>query len=107
MNNLINKLANILKLKTQPAVEKYPTAKLIQYYESNHPFYKQGCELVDAAHFSKAGFQDGGIQYVDWSVRNNSTHGKCPGNRKSKPYNCVHCQTIEDAIKRWDDCWDW
>lgn len=82
-------------------MKKYLAPRLFQYDESNHPFYKKGFELINAAHFSKSG-----ILYDDWygrarqgAIRNNSTHGRCPGGRKSKPYYCVHCQTIEAATK--------
>lgn len=82
-------------------MKKYPAPRLIQYTESNHPFYKKGFELVNVAHFEKAG-----IQYDVWREnvrRNDYTHGRCPGGRKGKPYYCVHCQTIEAATKAVED----
>lgn len=75
----------------------HPAPRLIQYEKSNHPFYRKGIELVEAARSNKSGvFYDGRSGMV---IRNNSTHGHCPGGREGKPYYCVHCQTIEAATK--------
>lgn len=68
--------------------------RLIQYAESNHPFYKKGIELVDAAYDSELG-----VSY-DLSrrgvIRSNDTHGRCSGGQEKY---CHHCQTIEAATK--------
>jgi hypothetical protein len=74
-------------------MDMYPAPKLIQYEESNHPFYKKGIKLVDAAYDSELG-----VSYCDQAmvIRGNDTHGRCSG--KWKKY-CCHCQTIEAAMK--------
>ena len=72
--------------------------RLIQYAESNHPFYKKGIELVDAAYDSKLG-----VSYGLLVIRGNDTHGRCSGGREKY---CHHCQTIGAAVKEYWDYWE-
>lgn len=79
-------------------MKKFPAPRLFQYAESNHQFYKKRFELIDTACFSESG-----ISYGYEAIRNNSTHGRCPGGRKG---SCHHCQTIGKASKEYWDFWD-
>ena len=87
-------------------MKKVDAPRLVQYEESNLPFYNKGCELVDAAHAEKRG-----VLYIVSNgivVRNSSTHGCCPGEYlipALRPKNCTHCKTIDAAIievEGWD-----
>ena len=77
--------------------------RMIQYAESNHPFYKRGVELVDTAYAME---KDGKVFSYDtqywWVGRDEDSHGRCSGGKK----DCHHCDTIGAASKEYWDFFD-
>ena len=72
--------------------ETFEPPRLIQYAESNWPFYEKGAAIVRAAIFYKG--LDYGFGFNN-SGRTPDSHGRCSGGKK----DCHHCQTIDAAIE--------
>ena len=89
---------NLWNFKKEELIEP---PRLIQYADSNHPFYKKGIKLVNAAYASKLG-----ISYDSYwkEIRSEDTHGRCSG---KFPKKCHHCQTIEAATKAVEEGPEW
>ncbi len=76
--------------------KKFSPPRLIQYEESNFPFYKKGAAIVRATRCWEELNPD--FRFIN-DGRTPETHGRCLG---GKP-DCHHCQTIDESIKKWDD----
>ena len=83
-------------------VKLFEPPRMIQYSESNWPFYRKGVELINAAYAAEV---DGKVFSYDtqywWVGRDSNSHGRCSGGKK----DCHHCQTIDAARDLVENVW--